>query len=76
MRVDLAAQVRFVLRHKLMSSSLAKALKLTGGDEAVETANFIKIVDKLFDCLNVSSLSKGTKHLLSHIISLMTSESM
>ena len=42
-----------------MSSSVAKALKLTGGDEAVETANFIKLVDKLFDCLNVSSLSKG-----------------
>ena len=38
---------------------MAKALKLTGGDEAVETANFIEIVDKLFDCLNVSSLSKG-----------------
>ena len=42
-----------------MSSSVAKALKLAGGDEAVETANFIEKVDKLFDCLNVSSLSKG-----------------
>ena len=42
-----------------MSSSVAKALRLTGGDEAVETANFVEIVDKLFDCLNVSSLSKG-----------------
>lgn len=42
-----------------MSSSVAKALRLTGGDEAVETANFVEIVDKLFDCLNVSSMSKG-----------------
>lgn len=42
-----------------MSSSVAKALRLSGGDEAVETANFVEIVDKLFDCLNVSSLSKG-----------------
>ena len=41
-----------------MSSSVA-ALRLTGGDEAVETANFVEIVDKLFDCLNVSSISKG-----------------
>ena len=44
-----------------MSSSVAKALRLTGGDEAVETANFVEIVDKLFDCLNVSSMSKGRK---------------
>lgn len=40
MHVDLAVQV--------MSLSVVKALKLTGGDEAVETANFIEIVDKLF----------------------------
>ena len=42
-----------------MNSSVAKALRLTGGDEAVETANFVEIVDKLFNCLNASSLSKG-----------------
>ena len=42
-----------------MCSSVAKALRLTGGDEAVETANFVEIVDKLFDCLNLSSMSKG-----------------
>lgn len=42
-----------------MSSSVSKALKLTGGEEAVETAQFVEIVDKLFDCLNVSSVSKG-----------------
>jgi len=43
---------------KVMSASVAKALKLTGGEEAAETANFVEIIDKLFDCLNVSSMSK------------------
>ena len=42
-----------------MSDTVAKALRLTGGEEAKETANFIEMVDKLFDCLNVSSLSRG-----------------
>ena len=42
-----------------MSESVSKALKVTGGAEAAETAKFIEMVDKLFDCLNVSSLSKG-----------------
>ena len=42
-----------------MSDTVAKALLLTGGEEAKETANFIEMVDKLFDCLNVSSLSRG-----------------
>ena len=42
-----------------MSASVAKALKLTGGGEPVETANFVEIIDKFFDCLNVSSISKG-----------------
>ena len=42
-----------------MSETVAKALRLTGGEEAKETANFIEMVDKLFDCMNVSSLSRG-----------------
>ena len=44
---------------KVMSARVAKALILTGGEEAAETANLVEIVDKLFDCLNVSSMSKG-----------------
>ena len=28
------------------------------GDEAKETAKFIEMMDKLFDCMNVSSLSR------------------
>ena len=39
--------------------TVAKAICLTGGDEAKETAKFIEMVDKLFDCMNVSSLSRG-----------------
>ena len=42
-----------------MSETVSKALKVTGGAKAAETAKFIEMVDKLFDCLNVSSLSKG-----------------
>ena len=42
-----------------MNETVSKALKVTGGVEAAATAKFIEMVDKLFDCLNVSSLSKG-----------------
>ena len=42
-----------------MSETVCKALRVTGGAEAAETAKFIEMVDKFFDCLNVSSLSKG-----------------
>ena len=38
---------------------MAKALRLTGGEEAEETANFIELVDKFFDCLNVNSYHSG-----------------
>ena len=41
-----------------MSETVAKAIYLTGGDEAKEIAKFIEMVDKLFDCMNVSSLSR------------------
>ena len=60
-----------------MSASVAKALRLTGGEEAAETANLVEIVDKLFDCLNVSSMSKvdtKERHFSSHIISQMIFE--
>ena len=42
-----------------MSETVAKAMNLMGGDEPKETMKFIEIVDKLFDCINVSSLSRG-----------------
>ena len=42
-----------------MSETVSKALRLTRDEETAETAHFIKMVDKMFDCLHVSSLSKG-----------------
>ena len=44
-----------------MSSTVAEALRLTGGEEAKETAHFIELVDKFFDCLNVNNFHSG-KH--------------
>jgi len=37
--------------------SATVAIRIMGGAAAEETANFIEMVDKLFDCLNVSLLS-------------------
>lgn len=54
MRVDLAAQV--------LSDTVSKALKLTGGRNAFETAYFVEKMDKFFDCLNVSSYFAGKRH--------------
>lgn len=42
-----------------MSESVSKALYLTGGNAASETAMFISKMDQFFDCLNVSSLTMG-----------------
>ena len=42
-----------------MSETVVIAICLTGGDEAKEIAKFIEMVDKLFDCMNVPSLSRG-----------------
>ena len=44
-----------------MSGSVSKALFLTGGSEAFETANFVGKVDKFFNSLNVTNFSKGIK---------------
>ncbi len=40
---------------------MSKALTLIGGQEAQETARFVAMFDTFFDCLNVSSFSKGNK---------------
>ena len=40
---------------------MAKALRLTGGSEGVETATFVEYFDKFFDCLNVGDFNSG-KH--------------
>jgi hypothetical protein len=53
MRVDLAAQV--------LSESVSKALRLTGGAEAEETAQLLSNMDKFFDCLNVNNFTSGIR---------------
>ena len=69
MRVELAAQVihlqiydyivlTCVFHIQMMSETVAKAIYLMGGDEPMKTVKSIEMVDKLFDCMNVS-LSRG-----------------
>lgn len=71
MRVDLAVQVCCIIIHstleghvnylKVLSSSVANALRLTGGAEACETCDFVEKMDKFFDCFNVSSYTASRK---------------
>ena len=42
-----------------MSETVSKALELTGGMRAQETAKFVSVVDKFFDCLNVNDYNTG-----------------
>ncbi|XP_076091095.1 uncharacterized protein LOC143063058 [Mytilus galloprovincialis] len=51
MKVNLAAQV--------LSSTVANALEMMYGDNVSETVNFLRIIDKFFDCLNVRNLYEG-----------------
>ena len=44
---------------QVLSNSVSKALQLTGGTEALETARFVDMFNNFFDCMNVSSLSAG-----------------
>ena len=46
---------------KVLSDTVSKALKLTGGAIAFETAYFIEKMDKFFECFNVSSFTAGKK---------------
>ncbi|XP_055955159.1 uncharacterized protein LOC126812587 [Patella vulgata] len=53
MKVNLAAQV--------LSRSVGLVIEEYGGEAATETAKFIKLVDRFFDCLNVRSLYEGER---------------
>lgn len=53
MRVNLAAQV--------MSSSVANVMTTYGLPEFSETAHFISLVDRFFDCLNTRSLTEADR---------------
>ena len=46
---------------KAVSEKVANALERTGGDEVSETVRFIRMMDKFFDCLNVTNFSSGTR---------------
>lgn len=69
MRVDLAAQVSLTILvvfiiltvtafFQVLSKSVADALAYFGDPKTEETEKFIRYFDKLFDCLNVRSLSE------------------
>ena len=51
MNVRLAAQV--------LSNSVAVTMNLHGGEEAKETANFISLMNRFFDCLNARFRTEG-----------------
>ena len=40
---------------------MSKALTLYGGEAAQETAHFVDIFDKFFDCLNVGNFTDGKR---------------
>ena len=46
---------------QVLSNSVAKALKLTGGPDVEKTAKFASMFDKFFDCLNVSNFEAGKR---------------
>jgi len=44
-----------------MSETVSKALLDTKDENVEETATFIGMIDKFFDCLNVTNLNSGSK---------------
>ena len=46
---------------QVLSETVSKALVRTGGEEAAETAKFVSLVDKFFDCLNVNNYKWKTQ---------------
>ena len=43
----------------MLSKTVAAALLVNGRDEVTPTATFVEMFNKFFDCMNVSTLSKG-----------------
>ena len=50
-----------IIVQQVLNESVSKALVLTGGQEAQETAKFVALMDKFFDILNVSNFTNGTQ---------------
>lgn len=46
---------------QVLSQSVSKALQMTVGTRAKETARFADMFDRFFDCLNCSTLSAGKR---------------
>ena len=46
---------------QVLSDSVSKALLLTSGEEAKQTAKFCDMFNKFFDCLNVSNFTDGQR---------------
>ena len=46
---------------QVLSETVSKALEQSGGGEASETAHFVSMVDKFFDCFNVSNFDSGKR---------------
>ena len=46
---------------KVMSASVAAVMRAYGQDEMQETANFLALMDRFFDCLNVRSEKEGAR---------------
>lgn len=46
---------------QVLSESVSKALTLRGGEATAETARFLLMMDKFFDCTNVKNYSAGVK---------------
>ena len=53
--------VTFSISIQVLSNSVSKALVLTYNPDVSETARFMEMMDKLFDCLNVTNFTAG-KH--------------
>ena len=49
----------YAISTKVLSDSVSKALTLTGGDAVSETAKFVDMFDKFFDCVNVSNFNSA-----------------
>lgn len=46
---------------QVLSESVSKALKLTGGSSVDETARLVEYMDKFFDTVNVHNFSHGIR---------------
>ena len=44
---------------QVLSGTVSKALSLTGGEAATETAHFVSMIDHFFDCVNVGNYTAG-----------------